>query len=136
LRTNKKLGYLVGMGSSIIGKQYYIYQKIQSDKSCNEIYNYINEFNNKLIENIKKIDLDMWKETVINYLTEKENNTEDFINKYYSEILNKTYIFNRNELLLKYIDKINIDSLCKFINKYIINNKIKNIIYIIKNNTK
>jgi len=109
LRTNKKLGYLVGMGSSIIGKQYYIYQKIQSDKSCNEIYNYINEFNNKLIENIKKIDLDMWKETVINYLTEKENNTEDFINKYYSEILNKTYIFNRNELLLKYIDKINID---------------------------
>jgi insulysin len=130
LRTNQKLGYLVSMYSSIIGNQYFIYQKIQSKIPCKKIINYINNFNNTLIENIKKINLEKWKETVINHLNIKENNTEDLINKYFSEILNNTFVFNRNKLLLKYIDNVTNTSLCKFINKYIINNKNKNIVQI------
>jgi insulysin len=130
LRTKQKLGYLVTMYSSNIRNEYYIYQKIQSKLPCKEIINHINKFNDSLIENIKTIDLNKWKETVINYLNKKENNTEELINKYYIEILNNTFIFNKNKLLLKYINEITIKSLCKFIDKYIINNKCKNIIEI------
>jgi secreted Zn-dependent insulinase-like peptidase len=130
LRTKQKLGYLVTMHSSNIRNHYYIYQKIQSKLPCKEIICRINEFNNKLIENIKKIDLTKWKETVINYLNKKENNTEELIDKYYGEILNNTFIFNKNKLLLKHIDEITTETLCDFIDKYIINNKFKNIVEI------
>ena len=130
LRTTKKLGYLVTMYSSIIGKEYYIYQKIQSEFSCDEIIENIKIFNNNLIDIIKKEDLNKWKKTIDNYLNEKEVNINELYNKYYNEISKKTYLFDRNKIMLKYINNISINSLIDFINEYIINNKKKNIIQI------
>jgi secreted Zn-dependent insulinase-like peptidase len=92
----------------------------------------INEFNLTLIDKIKKIDLNKWIETVTSHLNKKESNTNELYMKYSTEIIQKTYLFNRNELMLKHINEVTIDSLCKFINIYILNNKFKSIIQITK----
>jgi secreted Zn-dependent insulinase-like peptidase len=133
LRTTKQLGYLVQMFSSVIHSEYYIYQQVQSHLKCNEIIKHINQFNSTLIDNMKKIDLTKWKETVTNHLNKKETSIDDLYNKYNSEIINKTNLFDRNKLMLKYIDTITIDSLCQFITKFILNNQKKNILQIIGN---
>jgi len=127
LRTTKKLGYLVEMYSSIISNEYYIYQKIQSELSCYEIIKHIKIFNDSLIDNIKKENFDKWKKTVINHLKKKETNMNELYNKYSHEINQRTYLFNRNNILLKYINKVSLKSLISFIDKKLLNNKKVNI---------
>ena len=131
IRTTKQLGYLVEMYGTNISSEYYIYQKIQSESTCAKIISNIKEFNNSLLDKIKKINLDKWKETVSNHLNKKENNTNEEFNKYYNEIVNKTFLFNRNQILLKYINEISIESISNFIKKYILNNKKINILQIV-----
>jgi len=131
LRTTKQLGYLVEMYGSSIHNEYYIYQKIQSHLECSEIIKHINEFNSTLIDNIKKIDLNKWKETVTNHLNKQETSIDELYNKYNSEIINKTNLFERNKLMLKYIDTVTIDTLCQFISKFILSNQKKNVLQII-----
>jgi protease-3 len=131
LRTDKQLGYLVQMNSSIIGSEYYIYQKIQSELSCDKIIKHINIFNKTLIKKIKEQDLNKWKITITNHLTEKAQNIGELFKENYSEILFKTYLFDRNKIMLKYIDEINIEIICDFINNKILNNKKINIINIV-----
>jgi len=137
MRVNKKLGYLVTLSNGKIGNQYYIYQKIQSNYSSNKLINACEDFNNIIIDQIKKIDLKKIKETVINGVYEKEENTFDYFISYYNDLLNfyddiinKKYFFNRKELFLKEVDKITIKSLIKFADKYIIHNKKKSILII------
>lgn len=130
LRTAKQLGYLVAMYSGKIGNEYFIYQQVQSELACDHIIGHINDFNKTLITNIKKINLNKWKETVTNHLNKKETNINELFGRYYSEIVQKTFLFNRDKLLLKELDKITIDSLCLFITKYVLNNKNKSIIRI------
>tara|TARA_B110000971_G_C20028512_1_gene510163 strand:+ start:13 stop:2625 length:2613 start_codon:yes stop_codon:yes gene_type:complete len=131
LRTTKQLGYLVQMYGSNISSEYYIYQKIQSEFTCADIISNIKEFNNSLLDKIKKINLNKWKETVSSHLNKKENNTNEEFNQYYNEIINKTFLFNRNQILLKHIDEISIESISNFIKKYILNNKKVNILQIV-----
>ena len=127
LRTTKKLGYLVEMYGSRISNEYYIYQKIQSELSCNKIIEHIKIFNNSLIDNIIKEDFTKWRKTVINHLMKKETNMNELYNKYLFEINQRTYLFNRNEILLKHINEISIKSLINFIEEKLLNNKIINI---------
>ena len=130
LRTTKQLGYLVEMYGTNISSEYYIYQKIQSEFNCSDIISNIKEFNETLLEKIKKINLNKWKETVLNHLNKKENNTNEEFNKYYNEIINKTFLFNRNQLLIKHINEVSIETISNFIKKYILNNKKINILQI------
>jgi insulysin len=127
LRTNKKLGYLVQMYSSIISNQYYIYQKIQSEVPCDDIIKHIKIFNNNLIDNIKKENFNKWKKIVINELNKKETNMNELYYKYLYEINERTYLFDRNKILLKYINEITQKTLINFINKYMLYNKKINI---------
>lgn len=130
LRTTKKLGYLVVMSGSIISNEYYIYQKVQSELSCDKIIEHIKIFNSELIDKIKKEDFNKWIQTVTNHLKEKETNNNELYNKYYSEIYNRTYMFKRKEMMLKHINDISLKSLINFINKNLLNNKKSNIIQI------
>ena len=130
LRTTKKLGYLVQMYGSIISNEYYIYQKIQSELSCKEIINHIKIFNNNFINKIKEENFKKWKETVINHLQMKETNMNELYNKYYDEINKRTYLFDRNKIILKNIDKVSLQSLIDFIKEKLFNNKKINIIQI------
>jgi hypothetical protein len=123
LRTTKKLGYLVEMYSSLIGSEYYIYQKIQSELLPNKIIYHIKEFNDTFIDKIKKEDFEKWRKTVKNHLVEKETNMNDLFNKYYYEINNRTYTFNKNKKMLKHINEVSLESLINFILKFMIKNK-------------
>jgi len=125
LRTTKKLGYLVQMYSSKINEEYFIYQKIQSEYKPEEIIQNIEEFNENIIEYLEKIDLKQWKETVISHLKIKDNNLNERFHKYYLEIIERTYLFDRNKILLNCIDKITIVSLINFVRKFILNNENK-----------
>jgi insulysin len=125
LRTTKQLGYLVQMYASNIGDEYYIYQQIQSEFKPNDIIKNIEEFNDNLIKQIQKINLKQWKDTIINHLKNKDNNLNEKFNRYYLEIVNRTYFFDRNLILLSYIDDVTILSLINFIKNFILNNNNK-----------
>jgi insulysin len=131
LRTEKKLGYLTKMEYSSINDNYYLFQKIQTTVNLDKVLQIIQEFNNTLISKLKDIDLDSIKKNIHDILSIEPNNTHELSMKYYSEIISRQYIFNRNKLLIKEINKITKDSLIKFIKKYIFNNKFINTIQII-----
>lgn len=125
LRTEQQLGYLVGLAHGVDNGYYYVYQKVQTTFNINLVKERINEFNLSIIDELKKINLNKWIETLKQHLHKKEESLSDYYNKYYNEIVKQTYMFNRNEILLQNINKINILDFEKWIYKYIIHNKNK-----------
>jgi secreted Zn-dependent insulinase-like peptidase len=128
LRTEQQLGYLVGLAYDVDNEHYYIYQKVQTTFNTDLVQERINEFNLSIIDELKKINLNKWIETLKQHLLKKEESLSDYYSKYYNEIVKQTYIFNRNEILLQNINKVNILDFEKWINKFIIHNKNKTII--------
>jgi insulysin len=122
LRTKKQLGYLVKCMMSNTGNNYYLVQKVQSDKSCEIIKKEINSFNLKIIDIIKKANLDEWKLSAKNYIEEKDNNTGDVFNRYFSEIISRQYLFTRKKILIQHLEKITMESLINFVDSFMINN--------------
>ena len=125
LRTKKQLGYLVKFSILNYGDNYYIIQKVQSDKNCKLLLNEINNFNITIIDIINKINLDEWKISATNYLNEKENSLSDIFNKFFKEIITREYLFNRKKILIQNLANISIDSLKQFIKTYLLENKKK-----------
>lgn len=125
LRTKKQLGYLVKFSLLNYGDNYYIIQKVQSDKNCKLLLNEINIFNTNIFDIINKINLDEWKISATNYLNEKENSLSDIFNKFFSEIISRKYLFNRKQILIQNLANISIDSLKQFIKTYLLENKKK-----------
>ena len=132
LRTELQLGYLVLLNYEIINNKYYIFQKVQSNYDTNLLEEQILIFNNTMIDTLKKINLSNWIKILKTHLHTKENNMLELYNKYFAEIKSNNFIFDRNKILLKFINKITINSLIRFINKFILNTKNK---FIIKINT-
>jgi len=125
LRTKKQLGYLVKFSLLNYGDNYYIVQKVQSDKNCELLLNEINNFNINIFNIINEINLDEWKISAKNYLNEKENSLSDIFNKFFSEIISRKYLFNRKQILIDNLVNISIDSLKKFITTYLLENNNK-----------
>ena len=122
LRTKKQLGYLVKFMLNNNGNNYYIVQQIQSDKCCNIIKEEINTFNLRILDIIKNSNLNEWIISAKNYIDEKDNNTGDIFNKFFTEILSRKYLFNRRKILLAQLDKISIESLLSFVKQFILEN--------------
>ena len=122
LRTKKQLGYLVKCMLSNTGNNYYLIQKVQSDKSCKIIKHEINLFNTRVLDIIKKANLDEWKLSAKNHIEEKDNNTGDIVNKFFSEIISRKYLFNRKKILVQQLDKVTKETLLDFVNNFMINN--------------
>ena len=125
LRTKKQLGYLVKFTLLNYGDNYYIVQKVQSDKNCKILLNEINNFNITILSIINKINLDEWKISAKNYLNEKDNNLDDIFNKFFNEIINRKYLFNRKQILIQNLVNISIESLKNFITTYLLENNKK-----------
>jgi secreted Zn-dependent insulinase-like peptidase len=120
LRTKKQLGYLVQMAQTKIRDDYYIVQVIQSDKLIENIENSINEFNKSIITILKQANITAHIDTLKASLSEPDYNMTEKINRYIPEILNRKYIFNRNELLLKELTyDITLDMIVTFANDII-----------------
>ena len=125
LRTKKQLGYLVKFTLLNYGDNYYIVQKVQSDKNCKILLNEINNFNITILSIINKINLDEWKISAKNYLNEKDNNLDDIFIKFFNEIINRKYLFNRKQILIQNLVNISIESLKIFITTYLLENNKK-----------
>jgi insulysin len=125
LRTKKQLGYLVKFSLLNYGNNYYIVQKVQSDKNCQLLLTEINNFNINILNIINEINLDEWKISAKNYLNEKENSLSDIFNKFFSEIISRKYLFNRKQILTDNLINVSIDSLKKFITIFLLENNKK-----------
>ena len=128
LRTKKQLGYLVNLGTLTIGDNYYLIEKIQSNKTCEEISNEIDKFNESIINIIDECNLEEWKLSASNYLKEKDTSINDTYSNYFSEIITKKYLFNRKKLILLQLENISKESLKSFIKEYIFENKYRTVL--------
>lgn len=130
LRTIQLLGYLVAMSFNNIDNNYFIYQKIQSHKSCDYLEDRINKFNKIQKKKLINIDINKWKKVLKLQLETKANNTRELFFNYQSEIINKTFLFDINEILLNNLKHITLTSFIEFCNKFYFNNDNKTIIKI------
>jgi len=127
LRTKKQLGYLVHLGMTNIGDNFYLLEKIQSAKSCNEISNEIKKFNDSIMDILEQTNLENIKISAKNHLKEKENSIEDYFSKYFTEIISRKYLFDRKKIISQQLKNVTKDSLKDFINEYIFNNQYKSV---------
>jgi len=127
LRTKKQMGYLVNLGMTNYGDNYYLFEKIQSNKSCDEICNEINKFNSKIEDFINDNNLEATKISCKNHLKEKSTSIDDCFNKYFNEILTRKYLFDRKKIILQQLKNVTKDSIKNFTKEYIFENTYKSI---------
>jgi len=120
LRTKKQLGYLVNMSMSSYRNKYYITQKIQSDKSVEEIIKNINEFNTKIKKYLKESEFDNFKNSIKKELLEPDYSLSDKVNKYSPEITSHEYIFNRHILLYDQVDNILLENVIDYFDEILL----------------
>jgi insulysin len=125
LRTKKQLGYLVNLGIAHLGDNYYLTQKIQSHKTCQEILIEIEKFNKKILDIINKCNLEEYKQSASNHLKEKENSINDCYTSFFSEIISRKYLFHRKKIIKGQLKNITKDSLKSFAKEYILENEYK-----------
>jgi secreted Zn-dependent insulinase-like peptidase len=111
---------LVGSEMCIRDSNYYITQKIQSDKSIDFILDKINKFNNKVNKYLTDSDFNNFITSIKKELMEPENSLNEKINKYLPEITNHEYIFDRNLILLKQIDKLTKEDVISYFDKLLL----------------
>jgi len=119
LRTKQQLGYHVKMSSSVIMNTYAIVQQIQSDKLYDDVIEAIEEFNKKILSFIKKSEMSEYKTRIRNILKIKDNTTYEVFSRYSSEIISRKYMFDRKEVLLNQIKRIDFSDLVDFIKRVI-----------------
>lgn len=122
IRTKDQLGYLVKMSYTNYRDEYFIIQKIQSDKSVKFVEDRLKLFNSKIMNMIKSIDIDKFILTLRKQITEPDTSLSEKFLRYLPEISLRQYLFNRKDLLLLQLDKITRDDVKNFIKKYINNN--------------
>ena len=126
LRTKQQLGYLVKSGIKLSYPNYYLYIKLQSDKSIDILENNVNVF----LKNFKNTILkDLTKNFTVTLKTTKEllEIEETKISELHSVYLNKikmnTLNINRKILMIKELKLITADDVIKYFNKIIKNKK-------------
>lgn len=119
IRTRYQLGYLVKMKLIKCKNNYYITQRVQTNKSIKYVRALIKCFNKRLIEMVNKCNFNKQIETLKNQIKDSSNNLLDEYKKHLNEILSMEYKFNRKEILLNELNNITKEDVINFINKYI-----------------
>ena len=114
LRTKQQFGYLVSSRKEKIQKNYYFHQKIQSERSIKEIEAAIIKFNKNFMSTFTLEEFKKFKVTTKNFLEERQNNTYQLYSKYFNEIVENTFLFEREKLLLNKLDSITYEIFKKF----------------------
>lgn len=120
LRTKKQFGYLVSMSMASFRNKYYITQKIQSEKSIDEIIKNINEFNTRIGKYLKKSEFEIFKESIKKELLEPEYSLSDKVNKFLPEITSHEYIFNRHLLLYEQVNNVSQKDIIDYFNNMLL----------------
>ena len=114
LRTKEQLGYLVNSTLYYDRLNYYIIIKVQSaldiDFVETKMKKYIKWFK-KYLETIESSKFIKIKNSAKSKLLKNPNNMTNLMDKYINEIRERTYIFNRTELIADMINKIDIISI-------------------------
>jgi secreted Zn-dependent insulinase-like peptidase len=124
LRTQNQLGYLVHSGIYYDNNIYYFFIRVVSSKNIKLVQTKILECLKLFKEELKlysENEINRWKKTTKDLLLEKEKSNNELLGKYYFEIISRKYLFNRNEQIVKFINKIIKNKLINYYDK-IINN--------------
>ena len=131
LRTVNQLGYLVKSYLYTNQFNFYIVIKIQTDLNIKLVDNKMNTFLDWFKNYLNTLDIKIFediKKSAIDLLKNKPTSIDEYINTYVGEIKYNTFIFNKSEQLIKYINKIQISDI---INLYLYLLKKKIIIKVI-----
>ena len=79
----------------------------------------INAFNKNIMTHIKETELTKYKDRAYAIITQNNTSTAESYMCYNSEIMNRTYMFDRETLLSSQVSKITFDDIKKFINNII-----------------
>jgi secreted Zn-dependent insulinase-like peptidase len=130
LRSNQQFGYIINANISVKQKYYYFEELVQSDKPIKEIEDAINIFNKNYLNKINEKDFNKFVESAKNILLEKDTKMTDLFLKYFSEILNSSFLFNRKQLLINQLKNIKYNNFKIFYNNMILKGYMsKSIIY-------
>ena len=119
LRTKYQLGYLVRMSIQSIKNNYWIVQRVQSDKKTSLVEDKINHFNESMIKIINKAKFEEFIQTLKKELEEADYSLSEQYNRYLPEISSREFIFNRNKLLVKQLNKVDKKELIAFVKQNI-----------------
>ena len=100
--------------------KYYVTQKIQSDKKVDFILENINEFNSNVEKYLMDSDFNEYVESIKQELLEPEYSLSDKVTKYLPEITSHEYIFDRQVILYKYIDKVSREVVINYFTKLLL----------------
>jgi insulysin len=109
LRTINQLGYLVKSYLYTNNFNFYIVIKIQTDLNIKFVENKIVEFLDWFKKYLNTLDIKIFediKKSATALVKNKPTSIDEYVNSYIGEIKYNTYIFNKSEQLIKYIDKI------------------------------
>ena len=114
LRTKYQLGYLVNSSLQYDNLNYYITIKVQSALEVNLIEEKMREFIewfrlSYLEDKTINDTFSKTKEAAIGLLLSKPINMVELMNKYIGEIKNRTYLFDKNTLIAKQINRIRLN---------------------------
>lgn len=121
LRSNQQFGYIVNANISIKQKNYYFEELVQSDKSTKDIENAIIIFNKNYLNKINKKDFNKFVESAKNMLLEKDTKMSDLFLRYFNEIIDSSFLFNRKQLLINQLKNVNYTNFKIFYNNMILN---------------
>ena len=119
LRTKQQFGYLVKSFVTKSDTDYYFVEKIQSERSVENIKTAIDKFNNEFVENFTEDGFEELKKSVHDDLKEPDNSTSDTFSRFVGEISNNTYLFERSDLLAEKVLSINISDFKEFLNRFL-----------------
>jgi len=118
LRTKQQFGYLVNSSVKKINTNYYFIEKIQSERSIEEIQKAIDKFNKDFVSNmVYSKDFDKLKKSLHDSLKEPDSSTLEVASRFFNEISKNTYLFNREELLGNKVLTIEYSDFMKFVKK-------------------
>ena len=123
LRTKQQFGYLVKTSIVKTNTEYYLIQKIQSERSLSDIKKAIDKFNQEFVTSFKEEGFDKLKKSVHDDLKEPDSSTLDTSSKFLSEISNNTYLFGRSHLLADYLIKIKFTDFSFFLKQFLFDMK-------------
>jgi len=126
-RTVKQYGYMVSFNSNKINAKdnniYLLSLKVQTEKNSNKLDNEMKQFIKEMKPYLEKLEIEPYVNNLIIRLKEDYKNTSELLEDYYGEILNQTFNFNKKKNIIECLLKIQKEDICKFIDKYLLENK-------------
>lgn len=123
IRTNKQYGYLVGITILEINQNLYFIEKVQTEKSLEELEKDIESFNINILDSLKEKDFNQFKESYIKMLKEKSHTINDVFFFYLKEILLRRYFFRKKTLFIRELEKLTWEDFIDFYKESILNNE-------------